>query len=171
LLHVSFSITTPFGFQSRLTSPPSIAQFFFNFGPNATTFIVPGEVYPSRVRGLAHGLSAAIGKLGAILSGILFNWLSSRIGVAKVLWIFFATDLLGAIMTWFFVPETKGMDADAIDYAETMEKLAQRNGGMGMGGIATGNAGYEGQQHDYAMGGQGSAAHPHGSDPSIKTEY
>jgi len=84
-----------------------------------------------------------------------------------VLWIFFATDLLGAIMTWFFVPETKGMDADAIDYAETMEKLAVRNGGMG--GIATGNAGYEGQQHDYATG--PSAQYPHGSDPSIKTEY
>ena len=61
------------------------------------------------------------------------------------------------------------MDADAIDYAETMEKLAARGG---MAGIATGNAGYEGQQHDYAMGAQqGSAAHPHGSDPSIKTEY
>jgi len=69
-------------------------------------------------------------------------------------------------MTWFFVPETKGMDADAIDYAETMEKIAARGGG-----IATGNAGYEGQQHDYAMGAPGSAQHPHGSDPSIKTEY
>ncbi|PMD18549.1 hypothetical protein NA56DRAFT_647770 [Hyaloscypha hepaticicola] len=28
----------------------AIAQFFFNFGPNTTTFIIPAEVYPSRVR-------------------------------------------------------------------------------------------------------------------------
>src|SRR5437764_4487208 len=43
-------------------------QFFFNFGPNATTSIIPAEVFPSRVRGLGHGVSAAVGKLGAILS-------------------------------------------------------------------------------------------------------
>lgn len=27
-----------------------LAQFFFNFGPNSTTFIVPGEVFPTRYR-------------------------------------------------------------------------------------------------------------------------
>ena len=104
----------------------TIAQLFFNFGPNATTFIIPGEIYPSRVRGLAHGFSAACGKLGAILSGVLFNYLSSpdHIGVANVLWIFFAAELLGAVMTWFFVPETKGIDADEIDYKECQAKAA-----------------------------------------------
>jgi MFS family permease len=127
-----------------------------------STFIVPGEIFPSRVRGLAHGLSAAIGKLGAILSGILFNYLSSKIGVPKVLWIFFACELAGAVMTWFFVPESKGIDADAVDYAETMEKLAAR------GQLPTGNNGYDGQQHDYAMQNSGPAYHQ--SDESMKTD-
>ena len=104
----------------------TFAQFFFNFGPNATTFIIPGEVYPSRVRGLAHGFSAACGKLGAILAGVLFNWLSSeKIGVANTLWIFFACNLLGAIMTILFVPETKGVDSDAIDFEECQEKATR----------------------------------------------
>lgn len=108
----------------------TIAQFFFNFGPNATTFIIPGEVFPSRVRGFAHGISAATGKLGAILAGVLFNYLSdpTRIGIANVLWIFFACGIMGAIMTWFFVPETKGMDADDIDYKECQELAARRSG-------------------------------------------
>jgi len=122
----------------------TIAQFFFNFGANgkslaspsclntpanirfATTFIVPGEVFPSRVRGFAHGVSAAVGKLGAILSGLLFNYLSTKIGTANVLWIFVACSLLGAIVTWFMVPETKGMDADAIDYAEVQEAVTRK---------------------------------------------
>jgi len=103
-----------------------IAQLFFNFGPNATTFIVPGEVFPSRVRGLAHGFCAAVGKLGAIMSGIGFNWWSQKdhktykgsIGLSGVLWIFFAFELLGAIVTYFCVPETRGYDADAVDYEE-----------------------------------------------------
>ena len=102
-------------------------QLFFNFGPNATTFIVPGEVYPSRVRGTAHGVSAATGKVGAILSGVLFNYLSSeKIGVANTLWIFFACNVLGAIMTFFFVKETKGIDADAVDFEEQMEAVRRK---------------------------------------------
>lgn len=41
-----------------------LAQFFFNFGPNTTTFIVPGEVFPTRYRSTSHGISAASGKIG-----------------------------------------------------------------------------------------------------------
>lgn len=108
-----------------------IAQLFFNFGPNATTFIVPGEVFPSRVRGLAHGFCAAVGKLGAIMSGIGFNWwsqtpgkgYSGSIGLSGVLWIFFAFELLGAFVTFFCVPETRGIDADAIDYEEQQARV------------------------------------------------
>jgi PHS family inorganic phosphate transporter-like MFS transporter len=108
-----------------------ITQLFMNFGPNATTFIIPGEVFPSRVRGLAHGFSAAVGKLGAILSGIGFNWWSQSdhkkykgsIGLSGVLWVFFAIQLTGAVVTFFFVPETRGIDADAIDYAECQARV------------------------------------------------
>ena len=77
------------------------------------------------MRGFAHGVSAATGKLGAILSGVLFNYLSdkSRWGVANVLWVFFACNVLGAISTFLLVPETKGMDADVLDFEECQEKL------------------------------------------------
>ena len=67
-------------------------QFSLNFGPNATTFIIPAEVFPTRVGAFGHGISAPSGKQGAILSALLFNYLSSaeQIGLANVLWIFFA---------------------------------------------------------------------------------
>ena len=112
-----------------------IAQFFFNFGPNATTFIIPGEVFPSRVRGQAHGFCAAVGKLGAILSGVGFNWWSQKdhvkyhgsIGLGGVLWVFFAMELLGAVVTFFCVPETRGLDADAIDYEEYQSRFENRD--------------------------------------------
>ena len=45
-----------------------LANFFSNFGPNTTTFIVPGEVFPTRYRSTGHGVSAASGKIGAIIS-------------------------------------------------------------------------------------------------------
>jgi MFS transporter, PHS family, inorganic phosphate transporter len=105
-------------------------QFFFNFGPNATTFIIPAEVFPSRVRGLGHGLSAAVGKTGAILSALLFNYLSGPkvIGLANVLWIFFACNILGAISTFFLIPETKGLDADALDFEEWQRDMKEEWG-------------------------------------------
>ena len=49
-----------------------LANFFQNFGPNTTTFVVPGEVFPTRYRSTAHGISAASGKLGAIIAQVGF---------------------------------------------------------------------------------------------------
>ncbi|CAG8105070.1 unnamed protein product [Penicillium nalgiovense] len=49
-----------------------LTQFCFNFGPNATTFIVPGECFPTRYRATAHGISVAVGKLGAIMAQCVF---------------------------------------------------------------------------------------------------
>jgi PHS family inorganic phosphate transporter-like MFS transporter len=66
---------------------------------------------------------AAIGKLGAILSALLFNYLSGPkvIGLPNVLWIFFGCKVLGAIRTWFLIPETMGKDADVVDFQEWQE--------------------------------------------------
>jgi PHS family inorganic phosphate transporter-like MFS transporter len=49
-----------------------LTNFFTNFGPNVTTFIIPGEIFPTRYRSTAHGISAACGKIGAIVSQIIF---------------------------------------------------------------------------------------------------
>ncbi|ODV90890.1 hypothetical protein CANCADRAFT_2611 [Tortispora caseinolytica NRRL Y-17796] len=50
-----------------------LCQLFFNWGPNTTTFIVPGETYPTRYRSTAHGISAASGKVGAIIAQVLIG--------------------------------------------------------------------------------------------------
>jgi MFS transporter, PHS family, inorganic phosphate transporter len=44
-----------------------ISYFFAEFGPNVTTFVLPGELFPTRVRTTGHGISAGIGKLGAFI--------------------------------------------------------------------------------------------------------
>ncbi|EPQ32444.1 uncharacterized protein PFL1_00640 [Pseudozyma flocculosa PF-1] len=99
-------------------------QLSFNWGPNSTTFIVPAEVFPTRVRATAHGFCAASGKLGAILSSLFFSYLAShtKVGTTGVFWIFFGVSILGAVVTFLFVPETKGLDADEIDRQELAAK-------------------------------------------------
>jgi len=60
-----------------------LANFFQNFGPNTTTFIVPGEVFPTRYRSTGHGISAASGKLGAIIAQVGFIYLKDKGGPDK----------------------------------------------------------------------------------------
>lgn len=60
-----------------------LCNFFQNFGPNTTTFIVPGEVFPTRYRSTAHGISAASGKVGAIIAQSLIGPLKDHDGVAN----------------------------------------------------------------------------------------
>lgn len=60
----------------------TLVQFFNNFGPNTTVFVLAGEVFPTRFRGTAHGISSASGKAGAILAAHSFSILKD-LGGAK----------------------------------------------------------------------------------------
>ncbi len=44
-----------------------VAMASLNWGPNVATYAMPAQLYPAPVRGTFHGLSAASGKLGAVL--------------------------------------------------------------------------------------------------------
>ncbi|KAG8688633.1 hypothetical protein FRC08_011322 [Ceratobasidium sp. 394] len=103
----------------------ALMQFFFNFGANATTYMYPAELFPTRYRAFAHGISAASGKCGAILASLAFNALSKKIGTPSVMWIFVGCNLLGAFVTLVCLPEVKGRDPDAV---ELEERRAARNG-------------------------------------------
>jgi PHS family inorganic phosphate transporter-like MFS transporter len=98
-------------------------QFFFNFGANTTTYCYPAEVFPTKFRASAHGISAAAGKAGAIISALAFNSLSKKVGTPIVLWIFFGCCIAGAGFT-LLLPEVKDRDPDVI-LAEEMREARQ----------------------------------------------
>jgi len=103
----------------------ALLQFFFNFGANSTTYCYPAEVFPTRFRAFAHGISAASGKAGAIISALAFNTLSKDIGTPAVLWIFFGCCMVGAGFT-LLLPEVKGRDPDLILAEEIQLKRLER---------------------------------------------
>lgn len=86
-----------------------LANVFENFGPNTTTFIVPGEVFPTRYRSTAHGISAASGKIGAVVAQIAFQWMKdiggSNAFIGHILQIFSFFMLTGLAST-LLIPET-----------------------------------------------------------------
>ncbi|KAI9502953.1 major facilitator superfamily domain-containing protein [Coemansia spiralis] len=96
----------------------TLAQFFQNFGPNTTTFIIPSEAFPTRFRSTCHGISAASGKVGAVISQLGFYQLKDKGGknqfIGHLLQIFALFMLIGLIFT-FFVPETRGKTLEELN--------------------------------------------------------
>src|SRR5437762_13999347 len=44
-----------------------LTEIFFEIGPNFTTFMIPAELFPTRFRCTAHGISAASCKIAPVL--------------------------------------------------------------------------------------------------------
>lgn len=83
-----------------------------NFGPNATTYLLAGEVFPTRIRGMGAGFAAASGKVGAVLTAFWFPTLLKLWGTERLLMVLVVTSLMGAAITWLYRIETKGMDLE-----------------------------------------------------------
>jgi len=94
-----------------------LADFFQNFGPNVTTFVIPGEIFPTRYRSTANGISAASGKLGAIISQVGFSQLLNVGGPNKFLQHLLeilAFFMLTGIFSTLLLPETKGKSLEVL---------------------------------------------------------
>jgi PHS family inorganic phosphate transporter-like MFS transporter len=117
-----------------------LAQFFFQFGPNTTTFIVPGECFPTRYRSTSHGISAASGKIGSIIGQGAIAPLRTRGATPTnanpwldhVLEIFAGIMFCGCLST-LLIKETKRKTleelADDDDYTVQHHAPAATNGG------------------------------------------
>jgi MFS family permease len=92
----------------------TLSQLALNSGPNATTFLLPVELFPTRVRATAHGIAAASGKCGALLTAFAFGTITEKIGLPGVLGLFSAIMFLCALLT-LMIPETKGKTLDDIE--------------------------------------------------------
>ncbi|KAL1832406.1 hypothetical protein ACET3Z_002057 [Daucus carota] len=108
----------------------SLTFFFSNFGPNATTFVVPAEIFPARLRSTCHGISAACGKAGAMVGAFGFLYAAQNqdksktdkgyppgIGVKNSLIVLGVVNFLGMMFT-FLVPEANG---------KSLEEMSQEN--------------------------------------------
>jgi MFS transporter, putative metabolite transport protein len=87
-------------------------NFMSNLGPNAQTYLLAGEVFPTAIRGA--GFAAAFAKIGAVATAFLFPILLVAIGTRFLLYGLIVSSVLGAVVTWFFRIETAGGNFDQI---------------------------------------------------------
>lgn len=83
-------------------------ELFLNMGPHLTTFLLPPQIYPVEERGLGSGLSASIGKVGAVIAVFLMPVLLKAGGVTLVLVVSAAVMALGAVITQAYAPKALG---------------------------------------------------------------
>ncbi|CAJ2513639.1 Uu.00g017580.m01.CDS01 [Anthostomella pinea] len=127
--------------QGSLLALYVIANYFFNFGPNTTTFIIPGECFPTRYRSSGHGLSAAMGKVGAIVAQVISLPLLTKDAPSPCSgsdcspWLdrlmqIFALFMLCGTFTSFLVPETKGYTLEELAGEAPTSYNSGRNGSI-----------------------------------------
>ncbi len=89
-------------------------SFMTNLGPNAMTYLIAGEVFPTHIRGKGAGFAASFAKAGAVLTVFFFPLLLRSIGTEALLYGLVGTSLLGAAVTWIFRIETTGINLEKI---------------------------------------------------------
>jgi MFS transporter, putative metabolite transport protein len=110
-------------------------NFMTSLGPSAQTYLLSGEVFPIAIRGKGAGFAAAIGKIGAVATAFLFPILLDTIGTRNLLYGLIVTSILGAVVTWLFRIETRGVSLDKFEAGSVRATLgnhtAVTQGGKG----------------------------------------
>jgi len=95
-----------------------LSYFFIEFGPNTTTFVLPSEVFPTRVRATGHGIAAGLGKLGAFIGVFVVPQLQSGIGLRGMLLVAAGASMGGFLLT-FLLPEPSRRSLGDVSEEET----------------------------------------------------
>ena len=89
-------------------------NFMTNLGPNAMTYLLAGEVFPTKIRGIGAGFAASFAKVGAVLTAFFFPLLLKHLGTQNLLLILAGASMIGAGITWCFRIETNGISLEKI---------------------------------------------------------
>jgi putative MFS transporter len=80
----------------------TLFNLLMNAGPNATTFTLPPELFPTRLRASAGGFAAGFAKLGATLGVFVLPIIKSSFGVPAVLGLMACVSVAGLLVTVIF---------------------------------------------------------------------
>lgn len=101
---LSFHMAFPF---AMMFAAFAMMHFFHNIGPTNITYLYPVEIFPTRIRATAMGISTAASRIGAILGVFAFPLLLQYLNLSFGLIFFAAFEFLGLVVTIILAPETK----------------------------------------------------------------
>jgi MFS family permease len=91
-----------------------VFNLLMNAGPNATTFLLSGEVFPTSIRATGAGFAAAVAKAGAVLGTFGLPILRQSLGVPWLLIALSGCCLVAALLTFVLRIETTGRSLESV---------------------------------------------------------
>eukprot|EP00871_Galdieria_phlegrea_P001106 jgi/Galph1/1997/GphlegSOOS_G698.1 len=87
--------------------------FIFQYFVFIPVYLIPAEVYPTRIRATMYGWSSALGKVGGILGTTLFPYMWTGFGhgvesldaLRDIQWFYAGLEYFGLVLAVLFVPE------------------------------------------------------------------
>lgn len=86
----------------------ALMHFFHNIGPTNITYLYPVEIFPTRIRSTAMGISTAASRLGAILGVFALPLFIAHLNLSYGLIFFAVFEFIGLGVTLLLAPETRG---------------------------------------------------------------
>lgn len=90
-----------------------IACFAFSFGP--VIWVLLSEIYPTKLRGRAMSVATLSLWCGTALVGQMVPWMLDNLTPAGTFWAFAIACSPALLITWKWLPETKGKSLEAIE--------------------------------------------------------
>lgn len=95
-----------------------VFNLLMNTGPNSTTFLLSGEVFPTAIRASGAGFAAAFAKVGAVFGTFALPILQRSLGNSVLLLVLSGVCMLAALVTYAFRVETTGRSLEAVGDAD-----------------------------------------------------
>ncbi len=86
-----------------------------NFGPNATTFLLPAELFSTRLRATAHGFAAGLAKVGAACGIIFVPLMTAAYGVRYTVIFMGVICIFAFVVTWLTRIDMTGRSLEEIE--------------------------------------------------------
>ncbi|BCS93414.1 MFS transporter [Metallosphaera javensis (ex Sakai et al. 2022)] len=101
-------------------------HFFHNVGPAnvSAAGVFNVELVPTKIRGIASGITVAIDRTGALANSAIFPFLVTNFGIGLAVGIGGFLGILAAMITMLLVPETKGKSLEEASREEEVARLA-----------------------------------------------
>lgn len=90
-----------------------LAAFNLSIGP--IMWVIFSEVFPNSVRSVALPFAALVQTVSSWSIQQFFPWQLDNMGVANIFFIYGVIGLIGMILMWFTLPETKGKTIEEIE--------------------------------------------------------
>lgn len=116
VISVSFGLVqSPFALGWIFLICAIVFMAFHGISIGPACFLIPSEIFPARVRGLGMGISVAFNWGANVIVAAALPSVIQHFGVATLFAAFFAITVIGWLVFYFYIPETKGTTLEQIE--------------------------------------------------------